>query len=350
MIRRRRRRQARRRIVLAALIALAVIVVAVVLIYKPDIALDRITIEAGGVLPNASVFSKKPDVALEYEEGTIDRVDPGTPGDYPVVVRKGRHRYNVILQVVDTQAPTIVGARDIVVPIGDGVSYQQDVHVSDNASAKPELEVDTSAVSLSKVGEYPVIYTARDASGNSSSVTVTLTIRDKTPEEKSRDQLFALADGALAACVTDSMSDYERLWAIFGYISGHITYVDNAESDDEVAEGINGFVKRSGSCFTYFASMKAMLERAGFETVDVVRDNTKKEGHHYWSLVKYQGQWYHIDATPRGPEDGREHLVFLLTDSQILEMNANYGNYWAYDTKEYPASGTVSPYRGEPLS
>ena len=165
----------------------------------------------------------------------------------------------------------------------------------------------------------------------------------------SRDRLYALADAALASCVTDDMSDYDKLWAIYCYISQNIAYVDDAETTDEVEEGINGFVKRKGSCFTYFAAMKAMLEREGFQTTDVVRDNEKKEGHPYWSLVKYEGEWYHIDATPRGPEDGREHLVFLLTDAQIALMNAAYNNYWAYQKEAYPASGLVSPYHDEPL-
>ena len=345
---RERARRRSRRIAVAALVAFALIAAAVAIIYKPDIAKESVQIEAGEDIPSAAAFLKNDGREIGYDSD-MSVVDTRCPGEYAVKLRSGRHVYDAVLIVTDETPPVIVGAADITVPVGESVSYKEGVTVTDNASAEPVLDIDASAVKLREVGKYPVIYTAADASGNSSSVQIILTVRAKTPEELSREELDRLADAALARCIRDGMSDYERLWAIFCYISANISYVDDAESMDEVAEGINGFNKHRGSCFTYFASMKAMLERAGFETVNVVRDNSKKEGRHFWSLVKYQGQWYHIDATPRGPEDGRERLVFLLTDSQIVEMNAAYRNYWAYDTKNYPASGTVSPYKGEAL-
>lgn len=345
----RRRQKRNRRIAGIAVMAVALITAFFSDIHKPDIVLDAVEIEAGKESPPPDIFLKKDGYKLEYENPEEAASIAGIPGDHEIKLRNRLRVYESVLSVKDTQAPVISGAKDIIVPVGDGVSYLSGVSAADNASAEPELEVDASAVKLDVPGSYPVVYRAYDASGNSSSVTVTLTIREKTAEEKSKERLDGLADAALLSCLTDQMTDYEKLWSIFCYISEHISYVDDAETMDEVEEGINGFVKGTGSCFTYFASLKAMLERAGFKTVDVTRDKTVKEGQHFWSLVKYQGEWYHIDATPRGPEDGREHLVFLLTDGQMAEMNAAYGNYWAFDSSAYPVSGTVSPYHGELL-
>ena len=344
-----RRRKRNRRVAGIAVMAVALIIAFFSDIHKPDIVLDAVEIEAGKESPSPDIFLKKDGYKLEYEDPEEVAYISGIPGDHEVKLRNRLRVYESVLSVKDTQPPVISGAKDITIPVGDGVSYLSGVGVADNALAEPELEVDTSAVKIDAVGSYPVVYKAYDASGNSSSVTVTLTVRDKTREEKSKERLDELADSALLSCVKDGMTDYEKLWSIFCYISEHISYVDDAETMDETEEGINGFIKGTGSCFTYFASMKAMLERAGFDTINVTRDKTVKEGQHFWSLVKYEGEWYHIDATPRGPEDGREYLIFLLTDEQISAMNAAYGNYWAYDKTEYPGSGAVSPYRGEPL-
>lgn len=345
----RRRRKRKYRILGIAIMAVAVVVAILSDIHKPDIVYDVVEVQAGQEVPSPDIFLKKEGYKLEYEnpEGVASIVQ--VPGDHEVKLRNRLSVYESVLSVKDTLPPTISGVADIIIPIGDGVSYLSGVSVTDNALAEPVLEVDTSAVRLDVVGSYPVVYKATDASGNSTTATIKLTVREKTHEEKSRDRLDTLADAALLTCVDDEMTDYDKLWSIFCYISSHISYVDDAETMDEVQEGINGLIKGTGSCFTYFASMKAMLERAGFDTIDVIRDNTVKEGQHFWSLVKYQGEWYHIDATPRGPEDGREHMVFLLTDGQVAAMNEAYRNYWAYDTADYPESGAESPYHGEPL-
>ena len=69
--------------------------------------------------------------------------------------------------VTDTQAPTLTGVRDIITTyVGDAVSYRSGVTVTDDCDPDAKLEVDSTGVDLSTVGEYTVIYSATDSAGN----------------------------------------------------------------------------------------------------------------------------------------------------------------------------------------
>ena len=81
--------------------------------------------------------------------------------------------------VNDTKAPVIEGAKDLEVYTDSTVSYKAGVTVTDDMDTKPALTIDNSKVNLSKPGVYEVVYTATDASGNSTSVTIKLTVKAK---------------------------------------------------------------------------------------------------------------------------------------------------------------------------
>ena len=76
----------------------------------------------------------------------------------------------------DKQAPVIDGAEDQSIFLGQQPDYLGGVTVSDDLDEAPVLTVDDSRVDLTRGGAYQVIYTGRDASGNETVQTVTLTI------------------------------------------------------------------------------------------------------------------------------------------------------------------------------
>ena len=78
----------------------------------------------------------------------------------------------------DQEPPVILGARDLEVEAGGTISYRRGVTVTDNSGVPPELTIDSSRVNLAVPGVYPVTYTARDGSGNESSVTITVTVEE----------------------------------------------------------------------------------------------------------------------------------------------------------------------------
>lgn len=229
--------------------------------------------------------------------------------------------------VEDVEPPVIQGAKNLLIYIGDGVSYRKNVTVEDNCPEGLQLTVDTDSVNLQKEGVYPVIYTASDAAGNTASVTVQLTVivREHTIEE-----VNALADAVLASIITPEMTDWDKALAIYNYIRRNVGYINHSEKGDWVRAAYEGLARRQGDCYVYASTAKALLTRAGIKNMDIAKIPTKRE--HYWNLVDVGDGWYHFDTTPR-----TDHTVFFMwTDAQLMEYSSIHYRSHNYDPTAYP--------------
>lgn len=229
--------------------------------------------------------------------------------------------------VEDVEPPVIRGAKDMLIYMGDSISYRKHVTVDDNCPEGLQLTVDTSSVNLQEAGVYPVVYTAVDAAGNTASVTVQLTViaRLYTIEE-----VNALADAVLAGIITEDMSDRDKAWAIYTYIRRNVGYINFSEKGDWVRAAYEGLAKRQGDCYVYASTAKALLTRAGIKNMDIAKIPTKRE--HYWNLVDVGDGWYHFDTTPRS-----DHTIFFLwTDAELMEYSNAHYRCHNYDPEAYP--------------
>ncbi len=229
--------------------------------------------------------------------------------------------------VEDVEPPVIKGAGDLLVYIGDGVSYRKNVTVEDNCPEGLQLTVDTERVNLREAGVYPVVYTASDAAGNTASVTVNLTV---IAREHTIDEVNALADAVLASIITPEMSDWDKALAIYNYIRRNVGYINHSEKGDWVRAAYEGLARRQGDCYVYACTAKALLTRAGIKNMDIAKIPTRRE--HYWNLVDVGDGWYHFDTTPR-----TDHTVFFMwTDAQLMEYSNIHYRSHNYDPTAYP--------------
>lgn len=235
----------------------------------------------------------------------------------------------------DTEPPKIIGANDQTVYIGEKVSYRKDVSVIDNKDENIELVIDSSAVNLKKEGSYIVSYSATDAAGNTTTKTVTFTVKEKPNNYVDPEELHKLADDVLAKIIEDDMTDKEKLWAIFEWTKKRITYTGYSDKSDWMQGAIQGFKKGSGDCFTYYATARELLTRAGFENIVVIR----VDGTHYWNLVYYEDGWYHFDTCPHHRKF--PYVCFLRTDAEVEEYTKINKNYYNFDKTKYPATPTT---------
>lgn len=84
----------------------------------------------------------------------------------------------------DTTKPVISGTKNFTVEQGsDKPNWLQGVTVTDNKDNNPTITVNDSAVKLDTIGTYNLVYTATDASGNETVVTVTVTVIEPAVEE-----------------------------------------------------------------------------------------------------------------------------------------------------------------------
>jgi transglutaminase-like putative cysteine protease len=230
----------------------------------------------------------------------------------------------------DTEPPVITGTEDKTIYIGGSVAYRNNVVVTDNSQKDVELNVDSSAVNVNAAGTYPVTYTAVDHSGNTSTVTTTVTVIEQTYSE---EEVYALADEILAKIITDGMTPQDKTLAIYNYITSHMTYVDSSEKGNWLKAAYQGMVKRKGDCYTYACYSKALLTRAGIKNMDIERI-PDGDTLHYWNLVDIEDGWgwYHFDTCPR-----KDHpTIYLWTDEQIKAYSDAHDNSHNYDRSLYP--------------
>ncbi len=236
----------------------------------------------------------------------------------------------------DVEPPVIIGAKDRTVIIGESVAYKDGITVTDNLDENVTLKVDTSAVDPSEEGYYDVTYTASDSSGNASSVTVTFHFahQDAVDTDEQFDRYVKKISSNI---FKDSMTDTERLWAIYEWCRNNIGYSGHSDKGDWKKAAVSGFKNRSGDCYTYFACAKALIEYCGIENKDVIKiKDTTDQSSHFWSLVNIGTGYYHFDATPRkGGFDG-----FMLTDRQLQDYSLNNSGSHRYHTNLYPATPT----------
>ncbi len=227
----------------------------------------------------------------------------------------------------DTEPPKIEGVRNLVAVLGKSISYKNGIKVTDNCQEGVQLEVDSSAVNLNQEGSYPVTYTATDLAGNETSISATVTVKVNLYSE---EDVYALADAALAGIITPQMAEMDKLSAIFNYIRSHVSYVNTSEKGDWLKSAYYGFTKGKGDCYVYASMAKVLLTRAGIANVDIHKIPAKTS--HYWNLVDIGNGWYHFDTTPRKDKT----VIFMWTDQQLMEYSDSHHNSHLYDKSLFP--------------
>lgn len=237
----------------------------------------------------------------------------------------------------DDQAPEISGVQNMLVYLGDTVSYRKGVTVTDNQDENPQLSIDSSQVDLSTEGSYEVVYTAEDAAGNSTSVSMTVTVLEKTESNVDLEKLNKDVDAVLAKIITEDMTTKQQVKAIYKWARNSLGY-SNYDGNDWLKAAQHMLDKRTGDCFNYFAVCKLMFERLDIPNIDVKKvKKTSGASNHYWSLVSVDDgeNYYHFDATPR-KGDGDDFC--LVTDDFIDKYSKAHNYSHNRDKSLYPAT------------
>ena len=246
---------------------------------------------------------------------------------------------------VDTTAPVITGAQNREIFIGDSIAYKEGITVTDDHTSNPVLMVDNTAVKPQTPGIYPVIYTARDAAGNETSVTVYFTLRERPSNYVEPEVAYQYARDVLnnKIKVTPEMSKAEVAAAIYNWVKRNIGWYDHSNKENGWPAGaVDGFEQRRGDCFTYYSVTKALLDVAGIPNLDVVKVVTPQtsQSSHYWNLVDVGDGWYHMDCTPRA--NNYTDSFFLYTDEEMLAYSRKHKNCFNFDLEAYPPRATES--------
>ena len=238
----------------------------------------------------------------------------------------------------DTTAPVITGTKDIEAYCEDPIAFKDGVTVTDNYDENPTLTIDNSAVDPYVGGEYPVIYTATDFSGNSSSVEILLTLEEKPSTYVEPEVVEAAAMEILEQITEPGMSDMEIALQICWWCRYHINYTEKADVTSQTRAAYDGLVNRAGTCYTIAYAAKALYDAAGIENM-IVKREPYTYSPHYWNYICIDGQWYHCDSTPRHEYSS---YFFMYTTEELKAIWLNGWNGYKFDESKYPESATES--------
>lgn len=141
--------------------------------------------------------------------------------------------------------------------------------------------------------------------------------------------------------VTQGMSDYDKLLTIHDWLAERMTYDFDVASSSELTSGRTAYdalVRHQGVCEAYDFGFRLLANELGFET------GYAKTQDHIWSMVKLDGEWYHVDVTHDDPSigdgSGHSYLVpgcvlhtyFLVSDAGVQDANHGSGSYEATNT------------------
>lgn len=238
----------------------------------------------------------------------------------------------------DIRPPVIEGPEDIEVFIGDSISYMENVTVTDDLDPNPTIEVDTSGVVFDEEGTYEVIYRARDLTGNVSEVSIWLTLNEKPDTWVDPEIVYEEARDVLNSITWDGMSDMEMAIQITWWVRYNVHYVSVCDDTNWTRAAYDGLTKRSGNCYVFAMTAKALFDVAGIENMIIIRDPYIYNPH-FWNYIQIDGEWYHCDSTPRMGYDG---YFFMLTTDELRDVWEGGWNGYNFDEDLYPESATDS--------
>ncbi len=238
----------------------------------------------------------------------------------------------------DTTPPIFEGLKTVSVRVGESVSYRKDVTVTDDRDTEVKFTFDNSAVNLQKEGEYKVIYTATDSSGNTATAERTVKVLPKLIIDEA--YVKGLAKKVVDKIISKDMTKAQKADKIFRWVRNNINYVSSPESDIVNAAYV-AFEKKRGDCFNFYSVTKLLLDECEIENMMVERYGGKTT--HFWHLVNVGTGWYHFDTTPQSIED--PYRCFMKTDEQVWayakSRSDGRSDYYNFDTTKYPERATV---------
>ena len=282
---------------------------------KPSLKVKNLKVYEGEPVSKEDLVESATDLSGEVTVTLLQQPDSSKTGTYTIGVEAvdingNKTTAEAVLTVVkDTDPPTFSGLKEISANKNQKPDYTAGVTAKDNWDGNVEFTYDDSKVDLSKAGTYYVTYTAKDKAGNVANS------RRKVVVNHDQEDTNALVKDIAAGLSSDPE-------AIRDYVRNSIKYSSDWGKPDPVWFG---FKNKKGNCYVHALCLQALLEAKGYEP-KLIWVTDKR---HYWNLIKLNGTWKHIDATP-----GVRHTKYsLMNDAQRLETLQ--GREW--DTSKWPA-------------
>lgn len=284
-------------------------------------------------------FTDDTDSVLSFE-GSLDTTSATEEGSKRTIIVVATDEYGNSTSIPcgytvmeDVEAPLILGVSNLTTVVGEPFAFRRGITVTDNHDQDLEVSVNSDEVDLDTVGTYTLYYTATDSAGNTSTRSCDLTVVASMPRVVTEEEVLELASGVLDRILTDDMTDYEKVKAIYWWVYDNVHYTDGFDPSSWLNSAYTGLTIGMGDCFVSSSTAQALLTAAGIPNM-MISKIYNGYSHHLWNLVDIGEGWHHFDATRR-LSDPDTHIIYF-TDAEIQAYsNRHYGSHH-YDETLYP--------------
>ena len=278
----------------------------------PTLELNKVSVYLTEPVEEKDFIKAYSDISGQVTVTMVTKLDLSKEGSYTVTFEATDPSGNVTrldttLEILkDAVGPAFSGMKTITVNKNATPDFTKGVKAVDARDGQVEFTVDTSKVRLNTAGTYYAVYTATDSTGNTTTYRRTVIVNYDSAD----------VDALVKSIAKKLPADAEKLR---DYVRNNIRYSHNwggADPSKGTPEASYvyvwyGFKNKSGNCYVHALCLEALLKEKGFET-QLIWATDKS---HYWNIVKIDGKWYHIDATP-----GNRHTKYsLMNDFERYE-------------------------------
>lgn len=143
------------------------------------------------------------------------------------------------------------------------------------------------------------------------------TIYGPSLSSRERKELKAKVGEIVFACVTENMTDREKIVALVNYVYEHCEYADDwSKNRANTAWGL--LVYGEAQCSGYARGMVALFDAVGIESLYVhAAKGDPINPSHQWNMVKLDGKWYHLDVQMFDSSYGGAKKPIVLMGSHL---------------------------------
>ena len=141
---------------------------------------EFISIKIGEEVPSVLDYISSMDSSTEikWDNLKIENDKVYYSGTYTGIIEYNGKTITIKLEVIDDQKPTISNVKDITVYVGDKVDFYKNIVIKDNSNDEITKNV-TGNYNLNKVGTYNLTYEVSDKSGNKTTSSFKLIVKEK---------------------------------------------------------------------------------------------------------------------------------------------------------------------------
>ncbi len=141
---------------------------------------NKLEIKIGDKIPKTMTYKEGKNsktVDIIWKDVTEDSMF--IANQYKGSFKVDEKEYEVLLTVIDDEAPVISGVKDIEINEHEEIDFLKEIEVTDNSKDKVEIEV-KGEYDITKKGQYKLYYEATDKSGNTKTETFSLIVKENT--------------------------------------------------------------------------------------------------------------------------------------------------------------------------